>query len=1159
VTIDQSPEGKLQMDTTGPKRSEEDLISRRIANLSPAKVELLARRLSEKQPADGRVQKIPRRAGGGEPVPLSFAQERLWFLDRFESGRPALHMSYTHTLSSEFQIAVIDQTFAEMRRRHEVLRTTFVVLDDQPVQVIAANDVALVPIVDLDGISRAQQESLAARLALEESQRFIDLSSESSLQHKLLLSRHTALLLEKAHHIAYDARAWQVFVQERTTFQSAFSRGKPSPLPELEIQYADFSAWQRQALQGDLLDAQMSYWIKQLDNSPPLLELPTDHLRRARTVHLGQEGAVLTGRSYHSLKELSQSEGCTLYMTLLASFSALLYRYTGQTDICVGTLISNRSRSETEKLIGFFLNTLVLRADLGESPTFRELARRIRRVTLDAYANSDVPYENLLEAIGPGRDSGFAPMFRVMFGLADVFQTPIQSRDADEPVEGNGQPTATLLNLSAPPPEVNSVKEWVDIDLALSVNDLGNKVSIKLEYNSNLFDRLTVVRFLRHFVILVRGASSDPDRPIRDLPLLAEAERHTLIQELNDTAMAAGVSDYLPELFGAQVRSTPDSLAVVSPEGQFSYRAVSDCANRLARSLRETGIGPEAVIAVASERGIGFLSAMLAAFKIGGAYLPLEQSEPTTRLFQILARSLPDLILVQEEIPPNLSQAIERLPQEDRRPVVSINQCLSEGETDEAPADSAMAGRLAYVIFTSGSTGTPKGAMVECSGMVNHLRAKILDLGLTNTDIVAQTASQTFDISVWQFLAALVSGGRVCIVETEVMRDVTQLLSLAERDQVTILEIVPSLLLAMIDECESASIRPNLSALRWLLVTGEALPPDLCRKWFRLYPEIPLLNAYGPTECSDDVTHCPIYTDPPIETVNLSVGRPIVNTQLYLLDKAGLPVPSGVAGELLVGGTGVGRGYLRDAERTAESFIPNPFSSEPGARLYQTGDLARYQRDEGIQFLGRIDHQVKIRGFRIELSEIESVLLRHAAVHGAVVLAREDVPGEKKLTAYVVPIEQPGPAPTELRDYIQDQLPEYMTPSAFILIPEMPLTANGKLNRRALPAPDQSDLVTGSTLVAPDGAIETRLAEIWCQVLKLERVGAYDSFFHLGGHSLMAIQVIHRINQAFNVNLSVRTVFDEPTIAGLALVVEETLISRLEEESEQESKEKLYK
>jgi amino acid adenylation domain-containing protein len=1154
----QSPKEKLYMDTKEPKRNDEATISRRIESLSPAKVELLARRLRESN--GGRVQRIPHRAGGGEPVPLSFAQERLWFLDQFEAARPALNMFSVNHLSGEVSIAVIEQSFAEMKRRHDVLRTTFVVVEDQPMQVIAANDGVLSAIADLRGMSRVEQESQAARLVLEESQRLIDLSRESSLQHKLLLlSRQDALMLERSHHIAFDARAWQVYVQERAGFQAAFSCGTPSPLPELEIQYADYSVWQREAVRGELLDAQLPYWIRQLDGLPPVLELPTDRPRRARRVHLGQEVVMLTGSLCHSLKELSQSEGCTLFMTLLAGFSALLSRYTGQTDICIGTLISNRNRSETEKLIGFFLNTLVLRADLSGSPTFRELARRIRRGTLDAYANSDVPYEKLLEAMRPSRDSGFAPMFRVMFGLADIFQTPIQPRDADEGLDRTAEPADQLLNLYTQTPEINSAQEGVDIDLAMSVNDLGNRVAVKLEYNSNLFDRHTVVRLLRHFVSLLRGAISDPDLPIRDLPFLGEAEHHDLLQELNDTATVPGTSDYLPELLAAQVRSTPDSVAVVSDDGYVTYRGVSDRVNRLAEHLRESGMGSEKVVAVVTERGVGFLSAMLAVFKVGGAYLPLEQSDPPVRVHQMLAQSRPDLILVQKEVPPNLSDALERLPHEDRPPVASIDQCLREGDADEVTEDSAAPGRLAYVIFTSGSTGTPKGAMVERAGMVNHLRAKIIDLGLTKSDVIAQTASQTFDISVWQFLAGLISGGCVRIVDTEVMRDVRQLLHLVQRDQVTVLEIVPSLLLAMVDECESASLRPKLTSLRWLLVTGEALPPELCRKWFRLYPDIPLLNAYGPTECSDDVTHCAIYKDPPLDTVNLSVGRPILNTQLYLLDRGGSPVPAGLPGELLVGGTGVGRGYLRSPERTAESFIPNPFSSESGARLYRTGDLARYQPAGGIEFLGRIDHQVKIRGFRIELSEIESVLLRHAAVHEAVVLAREDGPGEKRLTAYVVPVEQPGPAPGELRDYVQEQLPDYMTPSAFVLIAEMPLTANGKLDRRALPAPDQSDLVTGSKFVAPDGAIEKRLAEIWCGVLKLDRVGTYDNFFHLGGHSLMAIQIIHRINQAFNVNLSVRAMFDEPTITGLALVIEEVLISRLEEESEQETQEKLHK
>jgi amino acid adenylation domain-containing protein len=1146
------------MDHTGLKRGDHASIPQRVQDLSPAKMELLARRLRENQPNDARIQRIPRRGGGEDHAPLSFAQERLWFLDRFEFNRSAMTIYRQRDLTSAFTIAVLDQAIGEMRRRHEVLRTRFVVLDDQPVQVIAANSLIHVPIIDLDGIPSPERAELAARLIYDDRRRLIDLSSEDSLQQKLLLSGHEKLLLEKAHHIAFDARAWQVFAQERTVFQTAFSCGAPSPLPEIEIQYADYSAWQRQSIRGELYDAQMAYWTTQLNGHPTPLELPTDHPQRAGKGYLKQEVAVLDSGPCHSIRELSQGEGCTLFMTLLAGFIALLFRYTGQTDICVGTLISNRNRSEMERLIGFFLNTLVLRVDLSGTPTFRDLARRVRRVTLDAYANSDVPYEKVLETTRPSRSPGVAPMFRIMFGLTDNFQFPVRPVDAKQPVEPSLQPKAQALGPAAPEPEVSYAPEWLDIDLALSVDDLGNAVSVAMEYNSDLFDRPTVVRFLRHFVGLLQSASSDPDQPIRDLPILGEAERHNLLLELNDTAAPVGTGDSLLKFFAAEVRRAPDSVAVVSSDSQVTYREVNDSANRLAKRLRELGMGPETIAAIVSERGVGFLSAMLATFKIGGAYLPLEQSDPPARLRQILAQSLPDVILAQEDVAPNLSQAIEQLRPEDRRPLISITQRLKNGEAAQVCDDSETPGMLAYVIYTSGSTGAPKGAMVEMAGMVNHLCAKVSDLGLTSADVIAQTASQTFDISVWQFLSALISGGRITVVDTEITRDVAQLIQLVERDRVTILEIVPSLLRAMIDECGSAALRPTLSSLRWLLVTGEALPPELCRKWFRLYPGIPLLNAYGPTECSDDVTHFPIYEDPPFETARISVGRPIFNTQLYMCDQSGSLVPAGVPGEALVGGAGIGRGYLGNPERTAEAFIPNPFSSESGARLYRTGDLARYESG-GIQFLRRIDHQVKIRGFRIELSEIESVLLKHPGVHEAVVLAREDEPAEKSLTAYVVPRgESMALSPSVLREYIGEHLPVHMIPSAFVLIKQMPLTRNGKIDRKALPAPNQSDVAPGSKFVAPTGTIEEKLAEIWSEVLKLERVGAYDNFFHLGGHSLMATQVIHRINRAFNMNLPVRTIFDEPTIVGLALVIEESLISQLEEESEQTIQEELH-
>ena len=633
-------------------------------------------------------------------------------------------------------------------------------------------------------------------------------------------------------------------------------------------------------------------------------------------------------------------------------------------------------------LIGLFENTLVLRTDLSGNPSFSELLGRVREVILEAQGHEDLPFESLVKELHPTRSLGQNPLFQVLLRLATA-----------QPA----LPSGWMLT------QMEVETGTAQFDLTLDLEDRPDGLTSRFEYSTDLFDEATIARMAGHWQTLLEGIVADPTRRLADLPLLTEKERYQLLVEWNATQVEYPQDQCFHQLFEAQVKRSPEAVAVVCEEQQLTYHELNARANQLAHHLRDRGVGPETLVALLAERGIPFLISILAVFKAGGAYLPLDPHHPAARLRRVIEQSRCSIALATTAFAPTLSQALTEVPSERcPRPiyfedVLQASQCAENIPTCTTPR------QLAYVIYTSGSTGMPKGAMVEHRGMLNHVYAKIDALDLAATDTVAQTASQCFDISVWQFLAALVVGGRVQIYPDEVAHDPMQLLTQVEHHQVSILETVPSLLRAMLDPHETdAAGGPDLRALRWLIPTGEALPVDLCRRWLRSYPHVPLLNAYGPTECSDDVTHYPIYEAPDETSSSIPIGRAIPNMRLYVLDQRLEPLPIGIRGELYVGGIGVGRGYLGDEGRTAEAFVPDPFGAEVGARLYKTGDLARYLPDGNLEFLGRLDFQVKLRGFRIELGEIEAVLSQHPAVRQAVVVVREEVPGDKRLVAYVV-------------------------------------------------------------------------------------------------------------------------------------------------------------
>jgi amino acid adenylation domain-containing protein len=924
----------------------------------------------------------------GRLPPLSFGQQRLWFFQQMEPDGALNVIGLPVRLQGPLDVAALERSLSEVVRRHEVLRTCFPVFEGRPVQLVLPPQPLGLPVDDLTGLPPDAREAEAQRLIGLEVNRPFDLQQGPVFRGRLVrLGAEDHVVILTVHHIVFDGWSSGVLIREVGALYAAYVSGAPSPLGELSFQYGDYARWQREWLQDESVSRHLDFWRRRLGGLPPLLELPWDHPRPAvQTFRGGHETIELDKALVDALKALSRREGVTLFMTLLAGLQTLLYRYTGREEIPVGSPVSGRTTAETENLIGFFVNTSVFSSQLSGRLTFRELLRQVREVVLEAHAHQDLPFERLVEALQPERNLSYSPLFQVMFALQNA------------PVQASRLPG---VNLSILEYETDRTQGF---DLTLILIETERGLIGTFEYDSSLFEAATVRGFIGHLTSLLRAVVASPDARLAEVDFLSRAEREQLLFDWNRTRADYPRDALFHQLFEAQAALTPESPAASCEGRELSYRQLNEQANSLAWALVNDGVGPESVVALLAARGLDLLTAIIAVFKAGAAYLPLDPAAPPARLAQIISQSRASLLLAAEEFARPLAQAVEPLPEASRPPIRPI----APAPPEEAPAENlpprSGPRNLAYVIYTSGSTGVPKGAMIEQRGMVNHLYAKIRELNLTAADVIAETASQCFDISVWQFLAALLVGGRVEVFPDEVAHDGPRLLEATEERAVTILETVPSLLRTMLDERERERLDGlSLRDLRWMVLTGEALPPDLCRRWLERRPRIPILNAYGPTECSDDVTHHAVFEPPPPEVVNMPIGRPIINTQLYILDENLTPLARGCRGELYVGGDGVGRGYLHDPARTAEVFVPDPLSGAAGARLYRTGDASRYLPDGAVEYLGRIDNQVKLRGFRIEPGEIEAALTQHAEVREALVVAHESEAGEAHLVAYVVP------------------------------------------------------------------------------------------------------------------------------------------------------------
>jgi amino acid adenylation domain-containing protein/non-ribosomal peptide synthase protein (TIGR01720 family) len=1071
----------------------------------------LAERIEESIREDeGAVVPPIRRAPREQPLRLSFAQERLWFLDQLEPGSASYNIPAAIRLVGALDALALERALATIYRRHEVLRTSFTAVDGHPTQVIHADATLRFLIQDLgEMLADDREAAMRAEVAAEAALPF-DLARGPLFRARLIrLGVDEHVLLYTMHHIVSDAWTRGILNRELAALYEAFQSGRPSPLPDLPIQYADYAEWQRSWLDGEALGRQLAYWKKHLEGAPSSIDLPTDRPRPPVQTFRGERRFFeLSPELTRGLKDLSRREGATLFMTLLAAFDVLLHRYSGQSDLVVGTPILNRTRQETEGLIGFFLNTLAIRAEITPELTFQELLGRVREACLGAYGHQDMPFERLVTELSPERDLSRSPLFQVMFTL--------QNAPGEAPRLGG-------LRLSP----VSSGIATSKFDLTLGLGEGRGGLLGSFEYNSDLFDQSTIDRMIEHLRTLLEGVVENAERPVVAIPILGAMEREHVLRGLNATHVEHPKGRLIHQIFEAQADATPDAIALVFEDQSLTYREVDGRANQLAHALRKRGVGPDVLVGVCLDRSLELVIALYAVLKAGGAYVPLDPEYPKDRLaFMVEDARVPVLLTqahVEAALPPHGAQVI--------RLDTGWDEIAKEPDSRLDRGDLGLA-NLAYVIYTSGSTGRPKGAMNEHRGVLNRLQWMQSAHGLTGEDRVLQKTPFSFDVSVWEFFWPLMFGATLVVAKPEGHKDPAYLADLVEAQRITTMHFVPSMLKVFTDELATSAPRARCGSLKRVFASGEALLPTIVDGFAARLPGAALHNLYGPTEAAVDVTAWECKAGSAI----VPIGKPIDNVRIYLLDDRREPVPVGIRGELYIGGVQVARGYLNRVELTADRFVADPFVPEEGYPLYRTGDVARWLPNGEIEYLGRVDHQVKIRGFRIELGEIEAALAEHPATREVVVVAREDRPGDKRLVAYLACVEGPAPTVGDLRSFLKDTLPDYMVPAAFIVLAELPLTSSGKIDRRALPAPEDADrLDTGEAFVAPRSDVEATLCRIWAGVLRVEQVGVHDNFFEIGGDSILSIQIVARAQQA-GLSITPRQLFQHQTVAELAEV-----------------------
>jgi amino acid adenylation domain-containing protein len=1093
-------------------------LSARIERLTPAQRAVLQQHLQRQRERSAHRERIPIRPQQ-HAAPPSFSQERLWFLEQLHAGSIVYNMPAVMPLRRPIRLNDANRALTRLAERHEILRTTFPKVDGRPVQLIAQGAQVHAQAVDLGELPASQRgQALAAAVAAVIDPPF-DLEAAPPWRASLIeWSASRQYLVLCLHHIIADGWALDILLRELSNICDSIVDGVPDGLPPLPIQFADFAHWQRRHINDESLAESVGYWRTKLANMPALLELPTDHARPAvQSFH----GAVLSFRLSPDLsaavERLARETEAVPFMVLLAAFDVLLMRLSGAEDIVIGTPVANRTRSETEGLIGLFMNMVVLRTSLAGQPNFRELLARVRKDCIEAYAHQDVPFERLVEIVSPVRSLAYSPLFQVMFTLqapgAAGFHPDLSADDASARRGHEDDPMANLdLHLST---------SRVDLTVGLVRRHDGFQGSV--EFSTDLFERGTIERMVDTFNSILQAVVDDPERRITHLPMI----NARLLATWNATDVPYPVGT-LPGFIAAQAARTPSATAVVFGADRLTFAELESRAERLSRRLRGAGVARGAVVAICLPRCAELMVALLGTLKAGAAYLPVDPDTPPQRLrFMVEDASPAAVIAVPSSLA--LSEPLRTVPT-----VIDVLPPLGEtahGGGSAADCDGPAPDDLAYVIFTSGSTGRPKGVMITHRAVCNRLQWMIEEFGFGPADRIAQKTPITFDVSVWELFAPLMCGSCLVLMEPGAHRDPNEIVGFIRANGITVLHFVPSMLRAFLLVRDVEACR----SLRQVVCSGEALPVDLVRAFFAR-SDAALANLYGPTEAAVDITfwHCPRAST----ESSVPIGRPVANCQTHILDHCMQPVAVGVTGELYLGGVQIAAGYIGRPELTAERFIPDLFSAGPQARLYRTGDLARYRPDGVIEYLGRSDFQVKIRGFRIELAEIEAVLREHQAVHEAAAVLRDDV--EPQIAAFVVP-RRHRPAADELRAFMARFLPEYAIPVSITFLDTLPLTTSGKLDRRALPRPEP--VAVGRASAEPATSIEMLLSDMWREILHLERVGVEDDFFALGGHSLLAAQLLARIVVRFGVQLPLRRLFEAPTIAQLARALDQGMVA----------------
>lgn len=1067
-------------------------------------------RSTPQQQRDARAQPTP----GEAPQRVSAAsctQERMWFLDQFEPNSTTYNMTRVLRLTGPLDVEALRKSIDTLVARHEALRTVFAEERGQPVQVVCDDVPTPLVTVDLSAEPDTTREQRAEAIIEREGGTPFDLSRGPLFHVRLLtLGERDHVLMLCMHHIIADGWSMSIVSDELRALYDDYAAGRAPALDPPPIQFADYAQWERDRLDRGELDEQIAQWKQLLAGAPPVLDLPGDRPRPAAETHRGKRlrfevSAPLT----EALRQFARGERATLYMALLSVFEMLLYRYSGQQDIVIGTPMANRNRSEVERVIGFFANTLPLRVRIDGEQTIRELIQTVRNAAIGVYAVSEVPFERLVQELAPARNLSHAPLFQVMMSYNSISPRDWKLGDAHVQI-------------------IDTKTETAKFDLMFHFQDKQQGLSGYLEYNTDLFNDDTAKRMLRHFLNLAQAVADDPQATIAHAPMLSQAERQQIVEAFNATHVDYGdeAGLCLHELFAAQVARTPDAMAVRFADEQVTFAQLDERASRLADQLRGCGVQPDALVAVCMDRSIDMVIAMLATLKAGGAYVPVDPDYPAKRIGYMIEDSQPVALITQ----PHLK---DRLPAQPA-PVLCIDAQGDARHADPAPhAQQRVTPRhLAYVIYTSGSTGRPKGVAIEHRAIVNHMLWMRRVFPLTAADRVLQKTPTSFDASVWEFYASLISGAQLVMAQPQVHRSPRELIQAVMDHRITTLQLVPTMLDAMLDE----PTMQQCVSLRRVFCGGEALTTRLATRLRNALPNVELINLYGPTEATIDATFHRCLPGDATQHAQ-PIGRPIDNMRAYVLDAHMQPQPIGVPGALHLAGAGLARGYLNAPQLTAERFVPDTVTGRPGERLYSTGDRARLRADGAIEFLGRIDQQVKLRGHRIELGEIESVLMRDAQVAGCVVMVCEDDPGQPRLVAYLQRAAPGADDDRPVRETLRAELPDYMTPAAFVWLDALPQLPNGKIDRSALPAPDRSD-ADEARRQPPRTPMEQSLASIWCEILKLDLVGVHDNFFDLGGHSLMAAQIASRIRNRHGIELPLRVMFESPTIAELAQAVE---------------------